>query len=101
MANAIRAYQKGMTDAEDSWQETLRESRRQTELLSENEIKDSLAVVGATQQRMVDEPTEYFQKKINKTKTMDEKFENLSKEIKNKIDELIQRDKELAQQLRS
>lgn len=32
---------------------------------------------------------------------MDEKFENLSKEIKNKIDELIQRDKELAQQLRS
>lgn len=101
MANAIRAYQKGMTDAEDSWQETLRESRRQTELLSENEIKDSLAVVGATPQRMVDEPTEYFQKKINKTKTMDEKFENLSKEIKNKIDELIQRDKELAQQLRS
>lgn len=69
--------------------------------MSENEIKDSLAAVGATQQRMVDEPTEYFQKKITKTKTMDEKFENLSKEIKNKIDELIQRDKELAQQLRS
>lgn len=101
MANAIRTYQKGMTDAEVIWQETLRESRRQTELLSENEIKDSLAAVGATQQRMVDEPTEYFQKKITKTKTMDEKFENLSKEIKNKIDELIQRDKELAQQLRS
>lgn len=101
MANAIKVYQQAITDAEDIWQETLREARAQLEELSDNEMKDSLSAVGATEQRIVGEPTEFFQQKINKAKMMDEKFESLSKEIKSKINELVQLDQQLAQQLRS
>lgn len=101
LAAAIKAYQKGITDAEEIWQEALSEARSQTELLSENEIIDSLASGGATKEIIEDEPTEFFQKKINKVKTMDKKFESLSGQIELTINELVQKDKELAQQLRS
>lgn len=101
MSNAIKVYQNAIREAEDIWQETLREARSQIEILSDNEMKDSLSTIGATEQRIVGEPTEFFQQKINKAKTMDEKFESLSKEIKSKINELVQLDQQLAQQLRS
>lgn len=100
MANAIKVYQNAIREAEDIWQETLREARSQIEILSDNEMRDSLSMIGATEQRIVGEPTEFFQQKINKAKTMDEKFESLSKEIKSKINELVQLDQQLAQQLR-
>lgn len=99
MANAIKVYQKAMTEAEEIWQETLKEARAQLEELSDNEMKDNLATVGATEQRLVGKPTEFFQQKINKAKAMDEKFESLSEEIKSKIDKLVQQDQQLAQQL--
>lgn len=100
MENAIKVYQNAITEAEEIWQETLREARAQLEELSDNEMRDTLSAVGATEQRIVGEPTEFFQQKINKAKTMNEKFESLSKEIKSKIDELVQRDQQLAQQLK-
>lgn len=100
MANAIKVYQQAITDAEDIWQETLREARSQIEVLSDNEMKDSLSAIGATEQRIVGEPTEFFQQKINKARTIDEKFESLSKEIKSKINEMVQTDQQLAQQLK-
>lgn len=99
MANAIKVYQNAITEAETIWQETLREARSQVEELSDNEMRAILAGVGATEQRIVGEPTDFFQQKINKAKIMNEKFETLSIEIKNKIDELVQRDQQLAQQL--
>jgi hypothetical protein len=99
MANAIKVYQNAITEAEDIWQETLRDARAQIEELSEHEMKDSLSAVGATKQGIVGEPTKFFQEKITKAKEMDETFESLAKEIKSKIDELVQRDRQLAQQL--
>jgi hypothetical protein len=99
MANAIKVYQNAITEAEDIWQETLRDARAQIEELSEHEMKDSLSAVGATKQCIVGEPTKFFQEKITKAKKMDETFETLTKEIKSKIDELVQRDRQLAQQL--
>ncbi|MGX7245052.1 hypothetical protein ACWOC1_09380 [Enterococcus quebecensis] len=100
MANAIKVYQNAITEAEGIWQETLREARSQIEVLSDNEMKDSLSAIGATEQRIVGEPTEFFQQRINKAKTMDEKFESLAKEIKSKIDKIVQTDQQLAQQLK-
>ncbi|MGX7201927.1 hypothetical protein BCR22_05125 [Enterococcus plantarum] len=100
MANAIKIYQNAITDAEDIWQETLREARSQIEVLSDTEMKDSLSAIGATEQRIVGEPTEFFQQKINKAKMMDKKFESLAKEIKSKIDKMVQTDQQLAQQLK-
>lgn len=93
-------YQNAIREAEDIWQETLREARSQIEVLSDNEMKDNLSVIGATEQRIVGEPTEFFQQKINKAKIMDEAFESLVKEIKSKIDEMLQTDQQLAQQLK-
>lgn len=100
METAIKAYQKGITEAQENWQETVREARAQTELLSESEMMNCLAKVGATRDKIEGEPTVFFQEKINKAKTMDEKFDSLSNQIKQTVNELVQRDKELAQQLR-
>ncbi len=57
-------------------------------------------MVDFTQDNIVGFPTGQYQSKIDKVRTMSDKFKNLEGEIKGKISELVARDSELAQQLK-
>lgn len=95
----IQIYKKAITGAEDLWQETLSESRAEITESSETEMLDYLAEVFAAKQNIVDEPTDYFQKKITQAKTVIEDFETIAKKIKSKIDELVLVDQQIASRL--
>ncbi|MCB8508407.1 hypothetical protein KMA51_08680 [Enterococcus faecalis] len=99
MTNVMNIYQRAIQEAEELWQNTLKEAYSQTAILSDGEMRECLATAGATQQKIVGEPTEFFQEKINQIRMMAEKFQQLAQEIKQKIQELVQRDRALARQL--
>ncbi|WP_253181107.1 hypothetical protein [Enterococcus faecalis] len=99
MTNMMNIYQRAIQEAEELWQNTLKEAYSQTAILSDGEMRECLATAGATQQKIVGEPTEFFQEKINQIRMMAEKFQQLAQEIKQKIQELVQRDRALARQL--
>ncbi|WP_208970455.1 lipase [Listeria valentina] len=98
-AHVIKVYQNGMDKVEKIWKEILQEARRVGDMLTESEILAELESVGCTEKRLVIEPCEVYQKKINKVKKMGTKFDHLAKEIKQSIEALKQKDHELAQQL--
>ncbi|EUJ48659.1 hypothetical protein [Listeria fleischmannii] len=97
--NVIKIYQDGMDEAEKLWKETLREAHQVADLLTESEIREELASVGCTEKKIVIEPCEAYYKKINKVKAMGTKFDSIVEEIKQSIEALKQKDRELAQQL--
>ena len=85
---------------EQLWPDGLAMVRRQTPLLSQNEMLDALREVGCTKQTIVDGPTQEFrEKKYFKIKQLSAEFSTLAKEIEAKINELVQRDRDLARQL--
>ncbi|MHC5252304.1 hypothetical protein ACYRFS_11735 [Listeria kieliensis] len=98
-AHVIKVYQEGMDKVEKIWKEILQEARRVGDMLTESEILAELESVGCTEKRLVIEPCEAYQKKMNKVKKMGSKFDHLAKEIKQSIEALKQKDHELAQQL--
>ncbi|WP_088838762.1 lipase [Listeria sp. ILCC792] len=98
-SNVIKVYQDAMDEAENLWKETLRQSRQMADLLTESEILEELSNVGCTEQKLVIEPCEKYQRKIEKVKKMGVKFDKLAEEIKVSIETLLQKDYELAQQL--
>lgn len=66
--------------------------------LTEQEIIEALASVGATKENLVDSAKEVYLLRINKARRMGEAFDTLAKEIQDKINEIVVRDRELAQQ---
>ncbi|HFD0536453.1 TPA: DUF2974 domain-containing protein, partial [Enterococcus faecium] len=99
MEQVLVIYQRGIRDLEQLWADGLAMVRRQTPLLSQNEMLDALREVGCTKQTIVDEPTQEFREKIFKIKQLSAEFSTLAKEIEAKINELVQRDRDLARQL--
>ncbi|MDB7088411.1 triacylglycerol lipase, partial [Enterococcus mundtii] len=67
--------------------------------LTYNEVIETLAEVGCTKWEIVDEPTQEFRDKIRQIDQMSEQFQTLADEITQKINEMVARDKELANQL--
>ena len=55
---------------------------------------------GRAKQTMVDQDLEYFQKKFSKINRIRTSFVQLTQQITAKINELVQRDQELANQLK-
>ena len=96
----VTLYQEAIRDAQALWQETLYEARQMGSLLSEYEIQECLHFAGATQYKMVTEPCTYYQSKLDKIANMTADFTRLVSEIKAKIHEIVQRDQDLAAQLK-
>lgn len=63
MEQVLVIYQRGIRDLEQLWPDGLAMVRRQTPLLSQNEMLDALREVGCTKQTIVDEPTQEFREK--------------------------------------
>lgn len=95
----IEIYQEAITEAEQVWTEGLQGARSIGTELSEAEIIESLASVGATKASIVTEPTTFYNEQIAKAKQLGESFDSLASEIKSGIDKLVQSDKNLANQL--
>ncbi|WP_251713331.1 hypothetical protein [Lactococcus ileimucosae] len=97
----IKLYQDGIKEQEKLWEETVREAREFGDSLEDWEVYEALEEVGFTHENIVDTPAQIYQHKIHQVKQMSEKFKNLEHEIKAKISEIVARDQELAQQLKS
>ena len=98
MEEVIRINQRGIFELEKKWQEGLRQARVVAPSLTEQEIIEALASVGATKENLVDSAKEVYLLRINKARRMGEAFDTLAKEIQDKINEIVVRDRELAQQ---
>lgn len=99
LTKTVNIYQTAIDTTASAWHETLRQAKRQTNRLSDDEITEQLSLGGATRQTIVLEPTNFYQEKINRIKQIDQRFDSLAQKLKKKIAELLQRDQELAQQL--
>ena len=97
----LKLYQKGIKESEELWEETLYEAMDLGSELEQWEVYEALEEVGFTHEAIVAFPTQLYQHKIRQVKQMSEKFKSLEHETKGKISELVARDKELAQQLKS
>ncbi|KAB7572375.1 lipase [Enterococcus faecium] len=98
MEEVIRINQRGIFELEKKWLEGLRQARVVAPSLTEQEIIEALASVGATKENLVDSAKEVYLLRINKARRMGEAFDTLAKEIQDKINEIVARDRELAQQ---
>ncbi|MEY8444595.1 hypothetical protein AALA52_10225, partial [Lactococcus ileimucosae] len=101
MMDLLKLYQDGIKEQEKLWEETVREARGLGDSLEEWEVYEALEEVGFTHEAIVAFPTQLYQHKIRQVQQMSEKFKSLEHEIKAKISEIVARDQELAQQLKS
>ena len=101
MMDLLKLYQDGIKEQEKLWEETVREARELGDYLEDWEVYEALEEAGFTHEAIVDTPTQIYQYKLSQVKQTSEKFKSLEHEIKGKISELVARDKELAQQLKS
>ncbi|MGM0149092.1 lipase family protein [Enterococcus mundtii] len=99
MSNVRVIYQNGITELEELWNDWLGRVRNYTSHLTYNEVIETLAEVNCTKWEIVDEPTQEFRDKIRQIDQMSEQFQTLADEITQKINEMVARDKELANQL--
>lgn len=95
----IQIYQTAIYQAQSLWGETLAESRWKAVPLADWEIFDALQMVDCSERTMIYEPCQYYQEKINKIKRVASDYEDLVAEIKVKINDIVQRDWDLARQL--
>ena len=96
----IAIYQKAIIEAQELWQNTLYESRTMGPLLPEWEVRQTLQMVGFTEQTIITNPCHIYQDKLTKIMTVASDFDRLTTEITAKISEIVQRDSELAYQLK-
>ncbi|MGM0109687.1 lipase family protein [Enterococcus sp. AZ172] len=99
MSNVRVIYQNGITELKELWNDWLGRVRNYTPHLTYNEVIETLAEVNCTKWEIVDEPTQEFRDKIRQIDQMSEQFQTLADEITQKINEMVARDKELANQL--
>ncbi|MCJ1988951.1 hypothetical protein [Pseudolactococcus carnosus] len=96
----IAIYQKAIIEAQELWQNTLYESRSMGPLLPEWEVRETLQMVGFTEQTIITNPCHIYQDKLTKIMTVASDFDRLTTEITAKISEIVQRDSELAYPLK-
>lgn len=100
MEEVIRINQSSIERIEMNWAEEIRRAEHAAPSLSAWEVKETLASVGVTWETHVMTPKEKCQQRIQKARRKGERYDELAKEIKNKIDDLVARDQELANQLK-
>ncbi|MGL9744282.1 lipase [Enterococcus sp. DIV1368e] len=100
MEKVIRINQSSIERIEMNWAEELRRAEHAAPSLTAWEVKETLASVGVTWETHVMTPKEKCQQRIQKARRKGERYDELAKEIKNKIDDLVARDQELANQLK-
>ncbi|MEY8538432.1 hypothetical protein AALM99_08265 [Lactococcus muris] len=101
MMDLVKLYQDGIKEQEKLWEETVRKARELGDSLEDWEVYEALEMGGFTHENIVDFPTQIYQHKISQVQQMSEKFKSLEREIRAKISEVVARDQELAQQLKS
>ncbi|MBE6173819.1 MAG: lipase [Enterococcus faecium] len=100
MEEVIRINQSSIERIEMNWAEEVRRAEHAAPSLTAWEVKETLASVGVTWETHVMTPKEKCQQRIQKARRKGERYDELAKEIKNKIDDLLARDQELANQLK-
>ncbi|MBO1300934.1 MULTISPECIES: lipase [unclassified Enterococcus] len=100
MEEVIRINQSSIERIEMNWAEEVRRAEHAAPSLAAWEVKETLASVGVTWETHVMTPKEKCQQRIQKASRKGERYDELAKEIKNKIDNLVARDQELANQLK-
>lgn len=96
----IKLYKEAIIEAQELWEEGLSQARHEGSLLDEWEIQDALTTMGFTQRTIVQNPCEKYQEKIDKIDLMTVEFNDLVIDIKRKVAEIVQRDSDLARQLK-
>jgi hypothetical protein len=99
MESVLRLYKNALEELESLWTEGRSASQSNSPDLSYGEMVEAMEAMNCTEQTMVTIPSQEFQEKISLANQMENKFTSLTKEITAKIDELVQRDQELAKQL--
>jgi hypothetical protein len=99
MENVVKLYKDAIRELEEMWQEGRSTIQSNCPDLSYGEVLDAMQAMGCTEQTMVTIPSQGFQEKLSLAHQMSSKFSDLTKDITAKIDELVQRDQELAKQL--
>ncbi len=100
MEQLIRIYQKSIERLEENWRDGLRRAEQAAPSLNSWEVREALAEVGVTEQTLVVQPREHYLQQIHQARQLGEQYDALAKEITNKINELVARDRELANQLK-
>ncbi|TQB61308.1 DUF2974 domain-containing protein [Enterococcus faecalis] len=100
MEECLHIYKKVMQELQEDWENGLQLIQRHTPELSYAEMREAMDQVQCTKQTMVDQDLEYFQKKFSKINRIRTSFVQLTQQITAKINELVQRDQELANQLK-
>lgn len=100
MEEVIRINQSSIERIEMNWAEEVRRAEHAAPSLTAWEVKETLASVGVTWETHVMTPKEKCQQRIQKARRKGERYDELAKEIKNKIDDLVARDQELANRLK-
>lgn len=100
MQNLLTIYREGIQQQEKLWEDTIFAARRSGDMLDDLDIYEALESTGFTYDNIVEFPCLQYRQKITKIERMSEEFKSLEKQIKTKIEEIIARDSELAQQIR-
>ncbi|MBF8807932.1 MAG: triacylglycerol lipase [Enterococcus lacertideformus] len=100
MEESIAIYKKAISELIDDWEAGKRLIQQQTPDLSYAEMMEAMERVRYTKKTMVDSDAQHFQDKISKANRIKGEFAQLTREITNKIHELVQRDQELADQIK-
>lgn len=100
MEECLHIYKKVMQELQEDWENGLQLIQRHTPELSYAEMREAMDQVQCTKQTMVDQDLEYFQQKFSKINRIRTSFVQLTQQITAKINELVQRDQELANQLK-
>lgn len=95
----ITIYRKGIAEAEDIWDQTLRSSHAVGSSLTHSEVIEALAAGGFTKQRIVGEPVAYYEESIQKAEDLEADFQALVLRIEESIHELVESDRYLANQI--
>lgn len=99
LSSVLAIYQDAIDEAEEVWNDGLARARSVGADLSESEILDALASMGATKSSIVAEPTVYYEGKIAEAKAIGESFDQLATEITTGITQLVQKDQDLMSQI--
>ncbi len=91
-----KLYKKDMENARELWKKTHSDARHYGDSLTENEIIEALADGGATEEKIKLKPIEKRKRKLNKLKEIEEDYTKVINQIQQAINEVIEKDQELA-----
>lgn len=98
--NILSYYRKGLQDIQAIWESNVSQARQRGSMLTDWEIREAQQIMDCNQHTILDETSQYYEKKISKVTLIEADFSSLIFEIKAKIAEVVQRDSDLAGQIK-